>query len=64
MPRRDVGDGGASALLLDLGGVVIRNAKELVALLIEQQMKIAKVRSAHVPMEVLRLHVQDKHIGK
>src|SRR5439155_24819527 len=42
----------------------ISGGENVVRLLIEQQMKIAKVWARHVPMEVLRLHVQGKHVGK
>ena len=33
-------------------------------MLVEQQVIVAKVRSAHVPMEVLGLHIQSEHIGQ
>ena len=32
-------------------------------MLIEQHVIVAEVRAAHVPMKVLGLEIQDKHIG-
>ena len=37
---------------------------ELVAVLVQQQVVIAKVRAAHVPVEILRLEVQGEHVGQ
>ncbi len=36
----------------------------LVGLLIEQQVVVAEVRSAHVPMKILGLHVQREYVGQ
>jgi len=41
---------------------VIRHGEDLVAMLIQQQMIIAEMAAAHVPMEVFRLHVQPEYI--
>jgi hypothetical protein len=43
---------------------IICHRKDLVRLFIEQQVVIAKVRAAHVPMKVLRLDVECEHIGQ
>ena len=45
-------------------GDVIGHRKDLVGVLIEQEMVVAKVRSAHVPMKVLGLHIKREHIGQ
>jgi hypothetical protein len=39
-------------------------AKDLRRLLVEQQVIIAKVPPAYVPMKVLRLNVKREHVGK
>jgi len=36
----------------------------LLRVLIQEQMVVAKMNPAHVPVEILRFHVQGKHIGK
>src|SRR5256885_322677 len=42
----------------------IAHPVELVGLLIEQQVVVAEVRSAHVPMEILGLEIQGPDIGE
>src|SRR6266568_6974112 len=37
---------------------------DLVGLLVEQQVVVAKMRPRHVPMEVLGLHVERKYVGE
>ena len=41
---------------------VIRHSKNLVAMLVQQQMVIAKMLPAHVPMKILRLHIKRERI--
>src|ERR1700722_18224735 len=43
---------------------VVGHRKKLVGMLIEQKVVIAKVRSAHVPMKILGLHVNSKYVGQ
>ena len=45
-------------------GDIIRHRENLVAVLIEQQMVVTKVRSTHVPMKVLGLQVKSKNVGQ
>jgi hypothetical protein len=40
----------------------IADFENLIGLLVEQQMIIAKVRTAHVPVEVLGLDVEHKYV--
>jgi hypothetical protein len=42
----------------------LRHCENLVGLLIKEQMVITEVRAAHVPMEILGLHVEREHIGE
>ena len=41
----------------------IGHREQLVGMLIEQHVIVAEVRAAHVPMKVLGLEIQRKHIG-
>ena len=43
-------------------GNFIGHGKDLICVLIEKQMVVAKVRSAHVPVEVLRLQVKREYV--
>ena len=45
-------------------GDIVGHRKDLASLLIQQQMVIAEVRAADVPMETLRFDVQTKDVGK
>jgi len=61
---RDVADGaerGAADLSRPLGDI-IRHFKDLVAMIIKEQMVIAKMASTHVPVEILRLEVQREDV--
>src|SRR6184192_1114372 len=42
----------------------ICHGEKLVGLVVEKQMVIAKVRAAHVPVEIFRLHIEREHIGE
>jgi hypothetical protein len=53
-----------SAKLSNALGDWIRHGKKLVGVLVEQQMVIAEMRAAHVPVEIFRLHVKREHISK
>ena len=44
-------------------GKHIRHRKDLIALLVQQQMIVTKMRAADMPVEVLRLEIQGKCIG-
>src|SRR5580698_807367 len=52
------------AELADALGNRIAHGEDLVALLIQQQVIVAEVRAAHVPMEILGLEVQGEDIGQ
>src|SRR5687767_8164509 len=56
-------DGGAADLAHPLRDR-IRYGEDLIALLIKQEMVIAEIRSAHVPMEILGLEIQSENIGQ
>src|SRR5262249_1260151 len=45
-------------------GKLVGSGENLLGLLVEQQVVVAEMRSAHVPMEVLRLHVEREHVGQ
>src|ERR1700730_8715107 len=45
-------------------GDVVRCGEKLIALLIQQQMEVAKVRPRNMPMEVLGLQIKGKHVRK
>lgn len=62
----DVADGaehGAAQLARPLDDVV-GDGEDLRALLVEQEVVVAEVEAGHVPMEVLRLHVEGEGIGE
>ena len=48
----------------DALGHRIGHGKELVGLLVEEEMVIAKMRPAHVPVEIFRLHVDREDVGE
>jgi hypothetical protein len=54
---------GAADLAHALGDVV-GHRKDLAGLVIEQEVIVAKMRSAHMPMKVLGLHIETKYIGQ
>ncbi len=56
-------DGGATDLTCSLGDVV-GHGEELVAVIVEEEMIVAEVRAAHVPVEVLGLDVEREGIGQ
>src|SRR5262245_63576960 len=63
---RDIADG-AQRSSTDLArplGDRVRHREDLCRLLIEQQMIVAKVAPAYVPVKVLRLYVKRKYVGK
>jgi len=43
-------------------GYVICDRKNLIRMLIEKQVIVAKMRSAHMPVKVLCLHIKGKHV--
>src|SRR5262245_34660310 len=62
----DIADG-AQRSSTDLArplGDRVRHREDLRRLLIEQQVIVAKVAAAHVPVKVLRLYVKRKYVGK
>src|SRR5258708_34272510 len=61
---RDIADGmerGGADLEGSLG-YVVRHGENLSGLFIQQQMIVPKMAAAHVPVEVLGLYVQRKHV--
>jgi hypothetical protein len=56
--------GAWSADLADAFGDVVGRAQNLLGLLVEQQVIVAEMRTAHVPMEILGLEVERKRIGQ
>jgi hypothetical protein len=56
-------DGGA-ADLADALGQDVQALLELLGLLVEQKMVVAKVRATHVPMEVLGLYMERETVGE
>src|SRR5271170_5356422 len=63
---RDVADGpeSSSAEFACPLGDIVRHREDLSTLIIEQQMVIAEMRAAHVPVEILRLEVESEHVGE
>jgi len=59
----DRADRGAADLTCSLSDF-IRHREKLRALFVWQQMIIAKVLAAHVPMKILWLHVKREHVGE
>jgi len=45
-------------------GQRIGHAEDLIALIVQQQMIVAEMRTRHVPMEVLGFHVEGEHVRK
>src|SRR5271165_2274242 len=45
-------------------GNIVDHRKDLSCLLIQEQVVVAEVLRAHVPMEVLCFHVEREHVGK
>src|SRR5262249_27341676 len=45
-------------------GVVIGGGENLLALLVQQEVIVAEMRSRHVPMKIFRLYIQGEHIGE
>jgi len=56
---------GAKCVSADLPGTlrdIIGHLKDLRGLFIQKQMVVAKMATAHVPMEVFRFDIQGKHV--
>ena len=53
---------GSSADLADALGDGIRHGEKLVALLIEHEVIVAEVRTADMPVEVLRLQIECENV--
>ena len=53
-----------AADLADALGDRIGHGIDLIGLLIQQQVVVAEVRAAHVPVKILGLQVQREHIGQ
>jgi hypothetical protein len=53
---------GGPANLANPFGYVVRHCEDLIGMIIEEQMVIPKVRPGHMPMKVLGLQVNHKHI--
>ena len=62
----NVADGAerGAADVADALGDVVGRSQNLLGLLVEQQVIVAEVRTAHVPMEILGLEVERKRIGQ
>src|SRR5215813_15068167 len=58
----DRAEGGTTDLSYPFGKLV-RHRKNLVAVIVEQQMVIAKMRAADMPMKILCLQIKRKRIG-
>jgi len=43
---------------------IVRHSEDLLGLLVEKNVIVAEVASAHVPVEILRLNVECEHIGQ
>src|SRR5271168_3667796 len=56
-------DGDAADLAHTLGDVV-GHRKDLAGLIVEQEVVVAKVRPAHMPMKVLGLDIKSKSVGE
>jgi hypothetical protein len=55
---------GCATDLSDPFGDVIGHREDLIAVIVEEEMKVTKMWSAHMPVEVLRLEIERKEIGK
>src|SRR5215813_8618099 len=42
----------------------VRHCKELVAMLVQEQMVVPEVWPAHVPVKILRLQIKNKNVSK
>jgi hypothetical protein len=45
-------------------GDVVRGGEDLPALFVEEEMIVAEVRAGHMPMEILGLQIERKHVGE
>jgi hypothetical protein len=65
LQSRDLADRSesGSANAADPLGKHIRHRKDLIALVVQQQMIVAKMGAADMPVEVLRLEIERKRIG-
>ena len=45
-------------------GNIIRGGENLISLLVQQEMIITEMGPRHVPMKVLRLHIEGEHVSK
>jgi hypothetical protein len=55
---------GRAADLADTLSYCIGSGEDLAALLVQQKMIVAKMRTLHMPMKILRLHIQSEHVGE
>src|SRR6266436_8178523 len=55
---------GRASDLADTFGDRISSSEDLVPVLVEQKMIVAKMRTRHVPMKVLRFQIQGEHVGE
>ena len=44
--------------------ITLRHGENLIGVLVQKQVIVAKMAPAHVPVEVLRLHIKRKYVGK
>jgi hypothetical protein len=63
---RNIADGmeRGSADLARAFGDIVRHREDLLGLLVEEQVVIAEVAPAHVPVKILRLYVKREHVGE
>ena len=45
-------------------GDIVRHREDLLRLLVQQEVVITEVSTAHMPMKILGFHVEGKHVGK
>ena len=66
LQARDLADGvqRGAADLADALGHRVGHGEDLIALLVEQQVVVAEMRAAHVPVEVLGLEVDGEGVGE
>src|SRR6266576_4326290 len=55
---------GVSPNLAGSLGDIIGHGENLLGLFVEEQMIVAKMVAAHVPVKILRFQIKRKHIGK
>ena len=62
----DVSDGtdGGAADFADAFGDVVGHGEELVSVVVEEEMIIAEVRAAHMPVEVFGFEIQGENVGE